>query len=270
MNENTKISRIGEEKFNKWGQLMRIVDYRGKDEVDVLFPENGYKTTTQYVRFKNGNIKNNAYRTVDYLIGEEWRDVVGFEGMYKVSNMGRCMSIRGKEPVLIFPQTNRAGYKRIAIHIRPFAGQYMVHRWVAEAFIPNPNNLPLINHKDENPANNHVDNLEWCTRLYNNTYGNALKKAHKTRIENGVTTFVYQFDLSGNLLKEYESIYLAAKETGIPYGTIESCVAGRNYTSRGCVFLKDKKELEKRLYAIRNNKKVQTAIKYQKVYEFKA
>ena len=214
---------------------------------------------------------------IESLPNEEWKDVVGYEGLYKISNCGRVMSIRGKSPVILNPQINKAGYHRIAIHIRPFSGHFMVHRWVAEAFIPNPNNLPFINHKDENPGNNNVDNLEWCTRLYNNTYGNVLKKSHKKRIENNMTVKVYQYDLSGNLMNEYSSIYEASKLVGIPYPTIESCASGRHLSSRGFIFTRDKNDVEQRVARITYSKKVQTAIKYkkptlepQKVYEFTA
>lgn len=204
------------------------------------------------------------------LQGEEWRDVLGFEGLYKISNKGRVMSVRADTPLILNPQVNKMGYHRIAIHIRPFSGHYMVHVWVAKAFIPNPDNLPFVNHKDQNPGNNNVENLEWCTRLYNNTYGDALERAHKTRVKNNSTIFVYQYDLSGVLLKTYESIYQASKETGIPYPTVVSCVNGRNVSSRGYIFIRDKNELSRRLDKIKNSKKVQTAIKYKKVYEFTA
>lgn len=204
------------------------------------------------------------------LPGEEWRNVVGFEGMYKISNKGRVMSIRGKTPLVLNPQVNRAGYRRVAIHVRPFAGHYMVHRWVAEAFIPNPNNLPFVNHKDENPANNSVENLEWCTSVYNNTYGTALEKSHRKRIDNNRTIFVCQYNLEGTLLKCYESIYEASKATGIPYQTLESCVNGRHLSSRGYIFIKAQDDIYQRLDSIKHSKKSQTAIKYKKPYEFSA
>lgn len=183
--------------------------------------------------------------------GEEWRDVVGFEGLYKVSNLGRVMSLRKTTPMILNPQVTQKGYLRIAIHIRPVAGHYLVHRWVAEAFIPNPNNLPFINHKDENPSNNSVENLEWCDRLYNNTYGTALKKAHETRRKNGMARTVYQFDMAGNMVCEYGSAYKASKETGINICTIYACMLGKvSRSAGGYIFLRKKEEIVERLKLI--------------------
>lgn len=193
------------------------------------------------------------------LPGEEWRDVVGFEGLYKISNKGRVMSIRSKTPLILNPQVNKAGYHRIAIHIRPFAGHYMVHVWVARAFIPNPHNLPFVNHKDQNPSNNNVENLEWCTRLYNNTYGDALERAHTTRILHGITKYVLQYDLDGRFINRYTSIYKAHKATGIPYPTIESCVNGRQMSCRGFLFIRPDEDVDARIAAIKASKKSQIA-----------
>lgn len=77
---------------------------------------------------------------------------------------------------------------------------YILHRLVAKAFLPNPNNYPVINHKDENTHNNRVDNLEWCTQKYNINYGTRTQKAKEKQARK-----VYQFDLNGNLIKEWLS-----------------------------------------------------------------
>lgn len=115
---------------------------------------------------------------------EEWRDIEGYEGKYQVSNEGRVKSLdyhrQGFEKVLK-PNTHVRGYKRVGLSDgKGIITLYFVHRLVAKAFIPNPNNYPMINHKDENPANNNVENLEWCTAQYNNTYNDRhLKCASK-------------------------------------------------------------------------------------------
>lgn len=120
---------------------------------------------------------------------EEWRDVVGYENLYQVSNLGRVKSmdrmvqgkndcrieIKGKE---LTPFLHR-DYFHVNIADRDGgrgSKQKRVHRLVAEAFILNPNGLPVINHKDENKLNNNVDNLEWCTAVYNANYGARNKK----------------------------------------------------------------------------------------------
>lgn len=98
---------------------------------------------------------------------ETWKDIKGYEGKYQVSNMGKVRNILTGN--LLSAYSGR--YSQV--HLGPKNNQKTVriHRLVAEAFIPNPDNLPLVNHKDENKMNNCVDNLEWCTALYNLTYG---------------------------------------------------------------------------------------------------
>lgn len=115
---------------------------------------------------------------------EIWKDIPDYDGLYQVSNFGRIAAHRknvrfgcsGEKTRIIpwrilstFP--NKQGYMRINLFKDGKTKQFQVHRLVAMAFIPNPDNLPVINHKDENPHNNHVENLEWCTPKYNANYG---------------------------------------------------------------------------------------------------
>lgn len=114
-------------------------------------------------------------------LNEEWRDIPGYEGKYQVSNIGQIKSCartrRGKKDSIAIvrertlqQRLDKDGYKEVALSSNGKMKYYRVHRLVATAFIPNPLNLPLINHKDENPANNVVDNLEWCDYAYNRNY----------------------------------------------------------------------------------------------------
>lgn len=115
---------------------------------------------------------------------EIWKSVVGWEGLYEVSNLGNVRTLHYKKPYLMHPVTDAKGYKRVSF-VMPNSKRYKrygVHRLVAEAFIPNPNNLPQINHKDENRVNNCVENLEWCTNKYNCNYGNHCKNVSLSRI----------------------------------------------------------------------------------------
>ena len=109
---------------------------------------------------------------------EEWRDIKGYEGKYQVSNLGRVRSLNfnktGKIKELSYAK--RRGYLGVTLFKDKKPKTFAVHRLVAEMFIPNPNNYPQVNHKDENKLNNNVENLEWCTVLYNNCYGTRLKK----------------------------------------------------------------------------------------------
>ena len=115
---------------------------------------------------------------------EVWRDIKGYEGRYQVSNLGRVKSLNynrtGVEQVMS-PRHNENGYAIVILSDFGKRDYQLVHRLVAQAFIPNPNNYPVVNHKDENPSNNNVDNLEWCTVRYNNEYGTRVERASKNR-----------------------------------------------------------------------------------------
>lgn len=102
----------------------------------------------------------------------------GYEGKYQVSNLGRIKSLSyrntGISKILV-PKINK-GYYEIGLYLNGIRKMFFVHRLVALTFIPNPNNLPQINHIDEDKTNNCVDNLEWCTQAYNNIYGTRLER----------------------------------------------------------------------------------------------
>lgn len=111
---------------------------------------------------------------------EEWKPIVCYEEKYQISNYGQVKSLNyrgsGKDKILKL-QKDTYGYSKVILYKNGKAKTRMVHRLVAEAFIPNPNNLPQINHKDEDKSNNCVDNLEWCSAKYNNSYGSRKKKS---------------------------------------------------------------------------------------------
>ena len=117
---------------------------------------------------------------------EEWRAVPGYEGLYEVSNKGNVRNVR-RNTLLRLPKTND-GYIRVSLYKNGIMTCFQVHRLVAEAFLPNPDNLPQVNHKNEVKSDNCVDNLEWCTAKYNNNYGSRKDKARDTKIKNGYYT----------------------------------------------------------------------------------
>ena len=106
---------------------------------------------------------------------EIWRDVKGFEGLYKVNRKGEIYSLL--KNIIRPPKDNGYGYDSITLNKNGKKITRYIHRIVAEAFIPNPNNYPMVNHKDENKKNNNVENLEWCTASYNVNYGTAKIRA---------------------------------------------------------------------------------------------
>lgn len=103
---------------------------------------------------------------------EIFKKIVGSE-KYSVSNYGR---VRNDNTGKMVPQGTNFGYRIVSLFENGKAKKYRVHRLVADAFIPNPNNYPIVNHKDEIKDNNRMENLEWCTHSYNTRYGNCIKK----------------------------------------------------------------------------------------------
>ena len=152
---------------------------------------------------------------------EEWRPVVGYEGLYEVSNMGNVKSLNyrgtGKEGILK-PYDDGHGYLKVMLSKEGKDKQYRINRLVAQAFIENPDNLPEVNHKDKVRTNNCVDNLEWCTTQYNVEYSKA--KA------------VIGINKVSGLILEFSSLNEASRQLDISPGNICSCLKGK-YKSAG-------------------------------------
>lgn len=103
-----------------------------------------------------------------------------------------------------------------------------VQRVIAITFLPNPNNFPCVNHKDENPKNNQIENLEWCSYKYNNDYGSRKDKARLARLNHGkLSKPICQFDLDGNLIEEYPSCAEVNRRCGYDTGKINACALKR-------------------------------------------
>lgn len=134
-------------------------------------------------------------RYCDVINGEIWKDIDGFEDLYQISNMGRIkakssyvLCYNGKQfykhERIIKTCVINTGYERVLLHKDKMTSSALVHRLVAEHFIPNPNNEPQVNHKNENKLDNRVDNLEWCSRIYNANYGTCQIRRINTRLAN--------------------------------------------------------------------------------------
>ena len=146
------------------------------------------------------------------------KPVVGYEGYYEVDQFGRVFSVervisvddngRKYEKPVSGKQMKQClknnGYKSVSLTKGGATKEFYVHRLVAEAFIPNPDNLPMVNHKDEDKTNNFVENLEWCTAQYNNTYGTA-RKRQADKIRGIPHTEEHKKKITSSLLKYYET-----------------------------------------------------------------
>ena len=160
---------------------------------------------------------------------EIWKDIEGYEGLYQISNLGNVKSLnymKTKAEQLLKLDDDR-GYKKITLKGKKFK----VHRLVAKAFIPNPNDYPCVNHKDENHGNNCVDNLEWCTYEYNNNYGTIKQRLSEL---NGKPIGQFNKDTM-ELIATFNSSWDAARHLKIS-NHIVACCLGQRKTCGGYVW----------------------------------
>lgn len=167
---------------------------------------------------------------------EVFLSVPGYSGLYEVSNLGNVMSLRSGK--LLKQSTNKGGYKMLSLTKNGKSTCFSVHRLVAMTFLPNPDNLPEVNHKDENPGNNFVDNLEWCTRKYNLNYGGYRERMSKTMKEKpshhrSVSAY---FKDTMEFFKSWGTIKDAEIELGLSRGTIGKALSGQSKTSGGYIW----------------------------------
>ena len=163
---------------------------------------------------------------------EIWKDIKNYEGLYQISNLGRIKSLRtfnsftktyyNREKILK-GKIDTNGYVMVCL-CKENKKYIRVHRLVAETFIPNFKNYPIINHKDENKKNNRVDNLEWCTYTYNNSYGTK---------NNNICKAIIQYDLEGNYINEYKSIMEASRKLKINHSGIVQALKRKNNKAYG-------------------------------------
>ena len=163
---------------------------------------------------------------------EIWKAIAGYEGIYEVSDLGRVKSLKyGKERILK-PGGDPHGYLRVSLCKDGQKKPSLVHRLVSEAFIPNPNNLETVNHKDEVKTNNTVSNLEWMSIGDNNNYG-----THNKRVSEAHSKKVQMLDKStGELLATFPSTIEAERVTGINHSHISKCCNGKLKSAGGYIW----------------------------------
>ena len=212
---------------------------------------------------------------------EIWKDIKGYEGYYMISSYGNVKSLKrvvvrnNNSPLLVEEKILKCtkaknGYIYVSLRNNGIKKMCLVHRLVAEAFIPNPDNLPFINHKDEKPSNNCVSNLEWCTQKHNMNWGTVkerISETHKgmkqteetinkrvsklighnvseiTRNKIGnanrngkCSKSVLQYDLDGNLIAEFPSTMEVERKLGFLNSNIGLCCRGKYKQAYGYIW----------------------------------
>ena len=169
---------------------------------------------------------------------EQWRTAVYdgevYEGLYKVSNLGRILSLNYKntgKPGLMTPFDNGYGYLQVELCKNKETKHCFVHRLVGEAFLPNPDNLPEINHIDEDKTNNRVDNLEWKNHRDNLNHGTHNERMAKTKSKP-----VLQLTLTGELIREWESTNECGRN-GFNQGAVAACCRGEKPQYKGFLWM---------------------------------
>lgn len=164
---------------------------------------------------------------------EKWKPIEGYEGLYEVSDWGDVKSLNynhtGKEKILSVGLC--WGYHIVGLCKDGISKTHKVHRLVAQAFIPNPDNLPCVNHKDEVRSNNHVGNLEWCSYQYNNNYGTCRQRSIKNKKKK-----VSQYNLNGEFIKEWDSAKDVQRVSGYNAAHINECCKGKRRTAHNFIW----------------------------------
>lgn len=165
---------------------------------------------------------------------ENWKSIKDYEGLYEISDWGNVRSLnygRTGKTKLLKPVKNINGYLFVRLCKDGKRKYKYVHRLVAEAFLPNPLNLPEVNHKSECPMLNFACVLEYCDKKYNLNYGTRNQRAADSK-----SIAIEQFDLNSNFIKRWKSATEAERQLGISCGRICDCLKGRQKTSGGFVW----------------------------------
>lgn len=189
---------------------------------------------------------------------EIWKDVVGYEGLYQVSNTGRLVRkerldsngrFLSQQEKVIHKIYGTGYYGTAIVDGKGNSKNVLIHRLVAMAFIPNPNNYPQIDHIDGNKSNNRVENLRWCTAKQNINFPMSLAnrsrvlkvaqnkpEAIKHKIAASHKKAIVQYDMNGNFIKEWSSLHEVGRECGFNISNISACANGRKASAYGYIW----------------------------------
>ena len=179
--------------------------------------------------------------TVQEAIEKGFTDIKGYEGHYMINEQGDIYSLKRKK--LMTPCLNTCGYYQVHLSKNGIMKMHRIHRLVAQTFIPNPYNLPQVNHKDENKLNNNVENLEWCTQTYNMNYNDGQKRRAKSRNyediskkrSNAQSKEITQYDYDGSIVAVWKNAYVA-EQHGYNRTMINQCCIGNKKSHKGYIW----------------------------------
>ena len=172
---------------------------------------------------------------------EFWQNIPDYEELYQASTYGRIKS--KSNGVIKIANVHKGGYLRLGLFKGNKEKKYLVHRLIAATFLLKPN-IPSdcaerieINHKDQNPSDNRVENLEWCTQSYNLHYGNGYERRAKSATNNPLQSkCVYQYDKSGNFIDKFPSLSEVERAKGFDQGFISKCCNGKLSQAYGYIW----------------------------------
>lgn len=181
---------------------------------------------------------------------EVWQDIEGYKGLYQVSNLGRVKSLgnnRNRKEKILKSAKNNKGYLIVGLSKENKKKIFLLHRLVAQVFIPNPNNYPIVNHKNETPTDCRVENLEWCTQKYNVNYGSRNEKASKAlkgklkgkkkskehieKVAKAISIPIVQLTKNDEYIATYQSATQVGRDLGFNNSNIIQCCKGKLKTA---------------------------------------
>lgn len=266
MGRPVKDNKTGEVRLNGYGMKMTIIRYGKYNDIDVLFEDGYISYNKSYKEFKNGmlvsmierekrhpkKVNTKVIEKINDLDGEVWKDIIGYEGLYQISNKGRCKSlkrtinrtIRGISSSYVVEErlikTQKGGnndYLFYPLHKDGEVKTYLVHRLIAIHFIPNPENKEQVNHIDENVQNYDISNLEWVTPKENANHGTRNQRS----LENHNYNKIVQLTLDGEYIQTFNNAKLASREVGLTDSTcIIRCCKGKQKQTKGYKWLYEK------------------------------
>lgn len=166
---------------------------------------------------------------------EIWLPIKGYEGKYEVSSFGRVRSlgngIKNSKQKVLSPYKASNGYLRVDLWRNGIGKRFLVHRLVAEAFLPNWFDDPQVNHIDEDKTNNNIENLEWCDAKYNTNFGTGVERRAKKQSKQ-----ILQLTKTGEFVREWPSTNEVERQLGFCHSKISACCRGKRKSHHGFIW----------------------------------